>query len=376
MAGIYIHIPFCRQACHYCNFHFSVSIRNRPAFIDALVNEAALQSDFLDGETIDTIYIGGGTPSVLGISELIRIYAALHKSFSLEGVREFTLEANPDDLTIEKLMSLRQLPVNRLSIGVQSFHHSDLRYMNRIHSPVQAVECILNAQKLGFDNISVDLIYGTPGMTDKMWENNIMQVMELGVPHISAYALTVEKNTALEYFIRKGRAEPVSDSQSARQFEILCRFCAGHGYEHYETSNFCLPGHYSRHNISYWTGSHYLGLGPSAHSYRSNTRYWNVSNTSLYTESLRASVLPCENEVLSPVQSFNEYIMTSLRTSVGCDMERVRDIWGEQMLSGLEKRAVKYLKQSLLKRQNSHLIITQNGKFLADGIAAGLFSDE
>lgn len=375
MAGIYIHIPFCRQACHYCNFHFSVSMRNRPAFIDALVREIELRSDYFKGKAVETLYIGGGTPSVLGISELIKIYSALGKCFELEKLREFTLEANPDDLTSEKLMSLRQLPVNRLSIGVQSFHHSDLRYMNRIHSPVQACESIVNARKAGFDNISADLIYGTPGMTNRMWEENIMQLIEFGVPHISAYALTVEKSTALEYFIRKGRADDVSEEQCAEQFDILCSICETHGYEHYEISNFCFPGKYSLHNLSYWTGKEYLGLGPSAHSYSNGRRCWNVSNTSSYIESLEHDMLPLECEELSPVQSFNEYVMTSLRTARGCDLGHVRKEWGEQMLAGLEKRAVKYIERSLLTREDSHLLITRQGKFLADGIAADLFSD-
>ncbi len=309
MAGIYIHIPYCRQACHYCNFHFSVSQRNRAAFVDALMLEISMQADFFRniGEVgeISTIYLGGGTPSVLENDELERLFEHLGNVFSIAGAEEITLEANPDDLDREKLLFLCDTPVNRLSIGVQSFHDDDLRYMNRLHSPAQAVESIELAQQLGFDRLTVDLIYGTPTMDDRRWEENLNRVTGMGIFHLSAYALTVEQKTVLHYLIQKGRAEDVSEEQSARQFELMCTLLASAGYAHYEVSNFGRPGHYGLHNLSYWTGRPYLGLGPSAHSYTGRRRLWNPANTSLYIQSIREGELPALGETLSLAQACN-----------------------------------------------------------------------
>ncbi len=383
MAGIYIHIPYCRQACHYCNFHFSVSWRNKDAFIRALLKEMQMQKNFFNGpdggaagrRDIETIYIGGGTPSVLEPSDLIRIFEQLGKYFHVDHPTEVTLEANPDDLTYEKLLSLRQLPVQRLSIGIQSFHLHDLQYMNRVHSPVQALESIRNSRKVGFDNITVDLIYGIPGMSDAMWRDNLRQVIEMGVPHISAYALTVEKKTVLEYLIRKGRVPAVSDEQCARQFDIMCDLMEKHGYQNYEISNFALPGHSSHHNLGYWTGIPYLGLGPSAHSYKNGQRFWNVSNTSQFIASIENDIIACDKETLTPEQVFNEYVMTSLRTMWGCDLEKVRTSWGDSWMSDLEKSASQFLNNGLMAEKNRCLVLTRKGKYFADGIAADLFVD-
>ncbi len=382
MAGIYIHIPYCRQACHYCNFHFSVSRSNKDAFVRALLKEIHLQKNFFDepvegggGLDIKTIYIGGGTPSVLEPSDLARIFEELAKCFPVENPIEVTLEANPDDLTGDKLSSLNRLPVNRLSIGIQSFHHHDLHYLNRVHSPVQARESVSNSRKAGFENITVDLIYGIPGMSDAMWGDNLRQVLEMGVPHVSAYALTVEKKTVLEYLVRKGRVPDVSDEQCAQQFDILCATMEKHGYQHYEVSNFALPGYFSQHNLGYWTGVPYLGLGPSAHSYKNGQRSWNVSNTAHFIASIEKGMLAREQETLTPVQVFNEYVMTSLRTMWGCDLEKVRDGWGEKWMSDLEKRASRFLDNELMTINDRHLVLTGKGKYFADGIAAELFVD-
>jgi oxygen-independent coproporphyrinogen III oxidase len=380
MAGIYIHIPYCRQACSYCNFHFSVSWKKRSEFVKALCKEIELQQGFFEslddaGEkpVIKTLYLGGGTPSVLSIGELTGIFATLDECFSLDAVDEITLEANPDDLTYEYLLSLRQTRVNRLSIGIQSFQQPDLDYMNRVHSPVQALQSLQNAQKAGFENISVDLIYGTPTLQEDKWRENLRHISEAGVPHVSAYALTVENKTPLEYYIRKGKLAPVKDDQTARHFEIMLELMRSKAYLHYEVSNFALPGHFSKHNLSYWQGIPYLGIGPSAHSFKHNQRFWNVANTSAYINSLKNGLLPQSGEVLSRSQEFNEYMMTSLRTMWGCDLAVVEEKWGNSRANVVKKAAQKYIDKGLLQDQGGHLILTDHGKLFADGIAADLF---
>ncbi len=377
MAGIYIHIPYCRQACHYCNFHFSVSHRNRLAFLDALLLEISMQADFFknigEGGEISTVYLGGGTPSVLENHELYRLFEHLGRVFSIAGAEEVTLEANPDDLDREKLLFLRDTPVNRLSIGVQSFHDDDLRYMNRLHSPAQAVESIELAQQLGFDRLTADLIYGTPTMDDRRWQENLSRIVNMGIPHISAYALTVEEKTVLHYLIKKGRIEDVSEEQSARQFELMCTQLSSVGYAHYEVSNFGRPGHYGLHNLSYWTGRPYLGLGPSAHSFTGRRRLWNPPNTALYVQSMQEGNMPASGETLSNEQGCNEYVMTSLRTMWGCDLGRIRDRYGEDLARQVENNAARHLQQGMLHRSGNHLLVTHQGKFFTDGIAAALF---
>ncbi|MFP4065670.1 MAG: radical SAM family heme chaperone HemW [Bacteroidales bacterium] len=383
MAGIYIHIPFCRQPCHYCNFHFMASTRDKDAYLKALLHEMALQRDFFDLKEqgrnfsgVKTVYVGGGTPSVLSASELSLLFEGLSRHFSMEGMTEVTLEANPDDLSKQKLRELRQLPVNRLSIGVQSFFPEDLHYMNRVHSPSQAWSSVQNAREAGFDNISVDLIYGTPTLTDANWNENLHRLAMDGIPHISAYALTVEPGTPLAHFIRKGKAQPVSEEQSARQFEIMKDVLEAYGYRHYEISNFSFPGRESRHNMAYWTGLPYLGLGTSAHSFISGKRSWNVSNISQYTAALSEGVIPAEEEILSLSQAINEYIMTSLRTVWGCDLKFIERLGGGQYTADLKKRAEVYLHRGALIWKDSHtLVLGKKGLFFADGIAADLFVD-
>jgi len=379
MPGIYIHIPFCRQACHYCNFHFSVSQKRRPEFVQALKREIALQKDFLksgseDKVLLDTLYFGGGTPSLLETSELEAIFSELFRFYELVPDAEVTLEANPDDLNLEKLADLRKTPVNRLSIGIQSFHEADLKYMNRSHNAQQAVKVLNYARKAGFENITADLIYGTPGMNDAQWKDNIMKLISHDIPHISAYSLTVEKKTALEVFIRKGKAATVDEEQSARQFEILCEITTQHGYEHYEISNFGKPGFFSRHNLSYWSGVPYLGLGPSAHSYRDGLRRWNIANTCNYIENLQNGQLsPFDQEQLDKDQQYNEYVMTALRTMWGVNKELVKSRFGDDYFEKMMQAARKFLKNGKMLETSSHLIISAEGKFLADGIAAELF---
>lgn len=372
MGGIYIHIPYCRQACNYCNFHFSVSRQNQQAFLDALKAEMAMNADFFD-KPLKTIYLGGGTPSLLGGQEIISIFESITKYFTIDDTCEITLEANPDDLDQGKLQELRQTPVNRLSIGIQSFHQQDLKYLNRIHSPAQAMNALRNALETGFTNLTADLIYGIPALNDEMWMDNLRQLISFQIPHISAYALTVEDKTALAHFIRQGKMQPVSDDQCARQFGMMVEYLEAQGFQHYETSNFAMSGHMSSHNLLYWTGKPYLGLGPSAHSYKDGKRFWNVSNTSQYIADIGRGELPRAGEILSENDKLNEYIMTSLRTMWGCDLQRVGRYWGQDRADTLFAQSAQHLQNGLMIHMNDHLILTRKGRFLADGIAAGLF---
>lgn len=380
MAGVYIHVPYCRQACSYCNFHFSVSWKTRKDFTEALCKEIELQHNFFEAfhgnlgkPGLKTVYFGGGTPSVLSVAELLKIYNKLDQYFCLDGVEEITLEANPDDLSYEYLLSLRQTPINRLSIGIQSFQSADLVYMNRVHSPAQAFQSIKNAHRAGFYNISADLIFGTPSLQTHQWSENLKYIIDAGIPHISAYALTVEEKTPLAFYIRKGRQAAVSDDSTARHFDLMLETMDVHGYLHYEISNFALPGHFSKHNLSYWQGLPYLGLGPSAHSFKNNQRFWNIANTAAYIESLNVGVLPQGGETLTEVQAFNEYVMTSLRTMWGCDLEAVAARWGIERVDAILKAARKFIDQGLLQKKDDHLLLTSRGKLFADGIAADLF---
>ncbi len=351
-----------------------------PAFLDALLKEIEIQGDFFDelvgkGQqlAISTVYFGGGTPSLLSISDLMRILNKLNDYFDIEHATEITLEANPDDLTTDYLSSLQKSPVNRLSIGIQSFHKQDLLYMNRLHTPAQARECLHLAKNMGFEKLSVDLIYGTPGMTDKMWEENLSTVVALHIPHVSAYALTVEPKTPLAFMIRKGRAAAVSEEQTGRQFGIMLDIMKVNDYLHYEISNFALKDQCSAHNLSYWQSVPYLGLGPSAHSYKNNRRFWNISNTSKYIESLNADKLPQNGETLTDMQALDEYVMTSLRTIWGCKLHVIADKWGLNHAHGIKKAAAKFIRQGLLKEEHGSLILTDAGKLFADGIASDLF---
>ncbi len=324
LAGLYLHIPFCKQACHYCNFHFSTSLRAKPALVAALLQELALQQHYLGDVEISSVYFGGGTPSLLTIKELEQIFAAISQLYRLSPTAEITLEANPDDLNLELLRDLRHYtPVNRLSIGIQSFHDADLRWMNRAHSAVHAHACLEAALATGFDDLTIDLIYGAPTTSDQHWQHNLEVAFDLGIPHLSCYCLTVEEGTALGAFVRKGQSPPVDEEQAARQMEYLMDATAAQGYEHYEISNFARPGHYARHNSSYWQGEPFLGVGPSAHSFNGRTRQSNLVNNALYIKSIELGQVPFEVEILTPVQQYNEYVLTSLRTVWGTEPGRL-----------------------------------------------------
>jgi len=368
LAGIYIHIPFCRKKCHYCNFHFTTSLYYKDDLVKALANEISLQKDYLQNEKVETIYFGGGTPSLLNSEEVVLILNQVRRYFEVTANPEVTLETNPDDITEEKIIAWKEAGINRLSIGIQSFFEEDLQWMNRAHNAQQAKESLRLAKK-HFDNITIDLIYGTPGLTNEKWKQNVETAIELNIPHLSCYALTVEPKTPLDKLIRQKKKEEVNPDKQSEQFLLLMEWMEKAGYEHYEISNFALPGWRSRHNSSYWSGKHYLGIGPSAHSFNGTTRQWNIANNNLYIESVQAGKVPFEKEQLTSTQQLNEYIMTALRTSEGIDVNKLNKVEADSIL----QKSKRYLEAALIKQENHHLILTREGKLLADGIAAALF---
>ena len=376
MSGIYIHIPFCKQACHYCNFHFSTSLQLKDQLIAALVNEIHLTpaSVIAPGKEIcETVYLGGGTPSILQTSDIKEIFEALHAKFIIPADAEITLEANPDDITSAKLMLWKQAGINRLSVGIQSFLETELVWMNRAHTATDCLRCISEIKQAGFTNYSTDLIYGSPLLTNEDWKRNVMTVIENGIPHISCYALTVEPKTALDKMIARHKKKPVDADRQAAQFMLLMGWMAQAGYEHYEISNFAKPGLRSRHNSSYWQGKNYYGFGPSAHSYDGKKRRWNIANNALYIQSMQKNNIPFEEETLTKTQQVNEYLMTALRTIEGIDLEKISGVFGKKYSDGLLAQAGKYINTYKLKNINSTLILTNEGKLFADGIAADLF---
>jgi oxygen-independent coproporphyrinogen III oxidase len=384
MAGIYLHIPFCRQACHYCNFHFSTSLKGKNDFIPALLKEMDRRKDYIGSSTIATVYLGGGTPSLLEPAQLKAILDRLRKIYALQTDVEITMEANPDDMADPATVrAWREAGVNRLSIGIQSFFEADLEWMNRAHNAVQAAECIRIAKGEGFDNLSIDLIYGGPTLPDSHWKMNVERAFAMQIPHLSCYALTVEPRTALDQLIRVHKRQDVSPDDQARQFLMLMEWTAAAGYEHYEISNFALPGHRSRHNSAYWQGETYLGLGPSAHSFNGVSREWNVANNAQYLAAYggasergggaeQGSEAITEKEILTPVQQLNEYIMISLRTMEGSDLPYIAGRFGTEAARELARRAQRYEQQGQMI-VSDRLILTRDGKLLADGIAADLF---
>ncbi len=372
MAGIYIHIPFCRKACHYCNFHFSTTHHLMEEMVGAIVLEIHQRRSYVS-EAINTIYFGGGTPSIVDVSLLGKIMDAVHSRFVVHRDAEVTLEANPDDIHTTILQQWKTMGINRLSIGVQSFRGNDLLWMNRAHSAPQAISCIKAAQDAGFSNLNIDLIYGIPHLTNAMWLQNLEQAFSLNIPHFSCYALTVEKRTALDKLIEKKEKQDVNPTMQSEQFTILMQAMKKHQYRHYEISNFALPGFESRHNSSYWGGENYLGVGPSAHSYNGHSRQWNIANNALYIKLVRNGGLYFEAETLTPIQKLNEKIMTGLRTSKGFDVSFGRQVMNSAQMHVFEKTVEKYLKRGLLFLEDDQLILTDEGKHFADGIAADFF---
>ncbi|MBS1530228.1 MAG: radical SAM family heme chaperone HemW [Bacteroidetes bacterium] len=372
MAGVYIHIPFCKQACYYCDFHFSTSLAYKDDLVQALLKEINLQKGYLAGETVETIYFGGGTPSLLSGEVINTIIGAITEIHAVSSEAEITLEANPDDLDQNKVKALRQTPVNRFSIGIQSFFDEDLKWMNRAHRSAEAESSVKRVQDAGFENITADLIYGYPLLTDKKWQTNIETMFALDVPHVSAYAMTVEPKTALASFIKKHQQPAMDEEQSAGQFVQLMAAMESQGFDHYEISNFCKPGHYSRHNTNYWKGINYLGIGPSAHSYNGETRQWNISNNAKYIQSINKGIIPAEQEALSETDRLNEYIMTSLRTMWGLDLDKLNSIAAGSS-NELLKSAAEFLERQWIGQEAHKIYLTQTGKLYADHIASGLF---
>ena len=376
MSGIYIHIPFCKQACHYCDFHFSTLMKKKDEMVLALAKELQLRKDEFqfDAEIpcIETIYFGGGTPSVLTVKEIQLLIDTVRQNYPVSQNPEITLEANPDDLSEENLSAFAAIGINRLSIGIQSFFEEDLKLMHRAHDSVQAKKCLEFATRY-FDNISLDLIYGIPGMTNERWQQNIETVLSFGIPHISSYALTVEPKTALNKLIQTGKVNAPKDEVAQEHFMILVETLEAKGFLHYELSNFGKENYFSRNNSAYWLGKKYLGIGPSAHSYDGVSRSWNVANNALYLKAIQNNELPCEAEILTQEDRYNEYIMTGLRTIWGVSLIRIEQEFGTDYLNYLKQQSQKFISDGLLVITDGILKPTLKGKFLTDGIASDLF---
>jgi oxygen-independent coproporphyrinogen-3 oxidase len=376
MSGIYIHIPFCKQACHYCDFHFSTSMKKKDEMVLALAKELQLRKDEFQYDAefpcIETIYFGGGTPSVLNVEDIKLLIDTVRQNYPVSQNPEITLEANPDDLSEENLKAFAAIGINRLSIGIQSFFEEDLKLMHRAHDSVQAKKCLEFATRY-FDNISLDLIYGIPGMTNERWQQNIETALSFGIPHISSYALTVEPKTALNKLIQTGKVEAPKDEVAQEHFMILVETLEANGLVHYELSNFGKENYFSQNNSAYWLGKKFLGIGPSAHSYDGVSRSWNVANNALYLKAIQKGELPREVELLSQEDLYNEYIMTGLRTIWGVSLIRIEQEFGTDYLNYLKQQSQKFIHDGLLIITDGILKPTLKGKFLTDGIASDLF---
>ncbi len=372
MSGIYIHIPFCKQACHYCDFHFSTSIKKKDEMVLALAKEIQMRKTEFKDEVVETIYFGGGTPSRLTIADLKLQLDLIYKNYKVVENPEITLEANPDDLSEDYLIELSNIGINRLSIGIQSFFEDDLTMMNRAHNSAEAIECLKEATKY-FDNISLDLIYGIPGMSNEKWKQNIDTALSFGIPHISSYALTVEPKTALNKLIQTGTIAKPDDEVAEEHFQILVKTLEKNDFIHYELSNFGKENYFSKNNSAYWLGKKYIGIGPSAHSYDGISRSWNVSNNAIYLKSLAENKLPNEIEILTKTDRYNEYIMTGLRTIWGVSLDRIVDEFGTDYSGYLQKQSQKFIDDGFLFIENNILKSSSKGKFLTDGIASDLF---
>ena len=372
MAGIYIHIPFCKQKCSYCDFHFSTNLQHKPNLIQAINKELEIRKNEIS-TPLETIYFGGGTPSILSEIELESIFETIYKNYSTKNLKEITLEANPDDLNKEKLNFLKSTPINRFSIGVQSFFEEDLKLMNRAHNTQEAETSIKLAQDFGFENITIDLIYGSTTTTNEMWKQNLQKAIELNVPHISSYALTVEEKTILDHQIKKGITKPVDEDHQNEQFQLLVDTLTSNDFIQYEISNFGKEDYFSLHNSNYWKGIHYLGIGPSAHSYNGKTRAWNIANNSKYIQTINENKLPQEIEVLNEVEQFNEMIMIGLRTIYGIDLNRINSEFSQPLVNSFYQELNQLINENLVEKKENRIILKPEAKFFADGIASRLF---
>lgn len=373
MAGIYIHIPFCRRACHYCDFHFSINTENIDAVANAILTETDIRKDYLGDEIIDTIYFGGGTPSLLPVNLLQPVLEKIYRNFKVSEIAEITLEANPDDLNKLYLQELKTSGINRLSIGVQSFRDADLVQMNRAHNSMQALQSIHDAADAGFNRISIDLIYAIPGMDMNAWKNNVITALKLPVEHLSCYCLTVEAGTFLDNQVRKGKSAAVNDEDAAEQYNWLVDYTETSGFPWYEISSFSKPGAYSRHNSSYWKGTPYLGLGPSAHSFNGITRRWNIKSNRGYVQQIAKGIISGEEELLTNVQRFNETVLTSIRTRAGITAADIRNIAGEEGWTEITENSERWIQSGMLSQSQESLSLTPKGMLFADAIASSLF---
>lgn len=373
MAGIYVHIPFCKQACYYCDFHFSTNQEVRMRLVECIKDELILQKSYLKNQIVNTIYFGGGTPSLLNEDELKLILDAIRDNFELNNTIEITLEANPDDLSESNLSYFKKLGINRLSIGIQSFHNPFLSFLHRTHSAEKAIEGIKNARKIGFNNISIDLIYAIPGESNEQWLADIDQALALSPEHISCYSLTIEEKTVFGKWAAAGKLKAVEDDIAAQHLELLMEKLEANGYEHYEISNFAKPGFHSKHNSSYWNSELYLGVGPSAHSYNGLTRQFNISNNHLYIKSIHQQQVPFEQETLSREDKINEYLLISLRTAKGANLSKLKSEFEFDLLEKAPDYLNNLLTKNLALLENNMLSLTKKGKLLADKIASDLF---
>jgi oxygen-independent coproporphyrinogen-3 oxidase len=373
MAGIYIHIPFCRKLCHYCNFHRSIISKDLKGFLNALVREIEIKRNYLGGELIKTIYFGGGTPSILDINEIELIISAIYNNFKLSKNTEITLEANPDDLSRDYLQRLmNNTSVNRISIGIQSFYDEDLKLMNRRHSSLQALESVKNAQKTGFSNISIDLIYGLPGLTHEKWMSNLRHAFNLDIQHISAYHLTFEPGTLFYRFLSEGKLSHPSEDESLKQFEILTGMAQKNRFIHYEISNFAKKGYYSVHNTNYWRQKKYLGIGPSAHSYNFNSRQWNIADNDKYIEGINKGNKYTEKEILDTTTKYNDYLLTSLRTMWGINLRYIKNSFGSKYSDHVKSKSKKFLDAGNMIKVKTTLKLANRGIFISDYIISEL----
>ncbi|MFK7114038.1 radical SAM family heme chaperone HemW [Flavobacterium oreochromis] len=372
MSGIYIHIPFCKQACYYCDFHFSTSMKKKDEMVQALAKEINMRKNEFKDEIVETIYFGGGTPSILQISDLKFLIDEIYKNYNIINNPEITVEANPDDLDENTIIELVNNQVNRLSIGIQSFREADLQLMNRAHNANEAKKCLELANHY-FDNISVDLIYGIPGLTNEIWLQNIQDLLDLNIPHISSYALTIEPKTALDKFIQVGKIPSPDEGIAHEQFLLLVDTLEKNDFIHYELSNFGKKDYFSKNNSAYWLGKKYIGIGPSAHSYNGINRSWNIANNPLYIKSIQENKLPNEIETLTTTDRYNEYIMTGLRTIWGVSLERIEKEFGSNYLDYLLRNAESFINNKQLEINNNILKTTRKGKFFCDGITSDLF---
>jgi oxygen-independent coproporphyrinogen-3 oxidase len=368
MAGIYLHIPFCKKLCFYCDFYHVISVDDNSAFIDALLKEASLRKDYLGNETISTIYLGGGTPSVFSVRELETILNHINKQFNVDSDAEITIELNPDDVQKTYLKGLKENNINRISLGIQSWRDTDLKRLNRRHDSAQAIFALNETLNAGFENVTIDLIYGIPGMSYKEWESNLDFSLSFDIKHLSAYHLTFEPGTVFGKMLEKGVISEVDEDDSAAQFNILIEKTGAAGFIHYEISNFGKPGFFSVHNSNYWKQISYIGLGPSAHSFNGYSRQWNIRDLKGYVKALNTGKPFFEREELDTKTQFNEYVMTSLRTMWGIDLEYVETMFEKEGYDYVINLAGKFKDYGLMKQEKNSLILTNQGKLISDNI--------